>query len=136
MTLKTVARQFCLVLVIAFITKVRNQTFRNGKRYEGKTQCLLFPCKEWGNFFVKKLCMGEQTFWGQIFGGCFTWQLMIGSCKLMVRRFQRSSLVKLVYLSHTLTWVIYVLFEKNTLHTMPLGLGTSCKACLIKKEWW
>ena len=35
------------------------------------------PYKIWETFFMKKLCMGEQTFLGKFFGGCFTWRLMI-----------------------------------------------------------
>ena len=30
-------------------------------------------------FFAKKLCIGEQTFWGKFIGGCFTLGLMIRS---------------------------------------------------------
>ena len=34
-----------------------------------------------GTFFVKKLCMGEQTFLGKFMGEYFTWGLMVRSCK-------------------------------------------------------
>ena len=47
-------------------------------------------------FFVKKLCMGEQTFLGKFMGGCIAWGLMIRFMegeKLMVKRFQRLSQV-------------------------------------------
>ena len=33
--------------------------------------------KHWGTFFVKKLCMEEQTFLGKFMGECFTWGLLI-----------------------------------------------------------
>ena len=40
------------------------------------------PPKKYGRtFLAKKLCMGEQTFFGKFMGGCFTWGLMIRSCK-------------------------------------------------------
>ena len=39
------------------------------------------PQKVWGGVFLKKLCMGEQTLLGKFKGGCFTWGLMIRSCK-------------------------------------------------------
>ena len=39
------------------------------------------PTKYGRIFFVKKLCMGEQTFWGKFMGGCFTQWLIIRSCK-------------------------------------------------------
>ena len=39
------------------------------------------PTKSWGTFLAKKLCMGEQTFLGKFMRGCFTWELMIRSCK-------------------------------------------------------
>ena len=39
------------------------------------------PTKYWGTFFVKRLCIGEQTFLGKFFVVCFTWGLMIWSCK-------------------------------------------------------
>ena len=39
------------------------------------------PVKYGGTFFVKKLCMGEQTFGGKFIRGCFTWGLMIRSYK-------------------------------------------------------
>ena len=32
--------------------------------------------KVWGNFLVKTLCMGEQTFLGKFMRRCFTWRLM------------------------------------------------------------
>ena len=37
--------------------------------------------KLWGNFFIKKICMGEQTSFGKFLGGCFTWGLLTRSCK-------------------------------------------------------
>ena len=46
-------------------TNVRDETLRNGKRYEDKA-CLLSPLQSMRKlFFIKKLCMGEQTFWGK-----------------------------------------------------------------------
>ena len=35
-----------------------------------------------GTFLIKELCMGKQTFLGKFLGGCFTWGLMIRSCKV------------------------------------------------------
>ena len=71
-----------LALKIIFCTtRVRDETFRNGKRYEDKIQSFPSPYKVWENFFVKKLCIREQMFWGKFMGGCFTQWLMIRSCK-------------------------------------------------------
>ena len=37
------------------------------------------PSKYEGTFFLKKLCMGEQTFLDKFMGGCFTCELIIRS---------------------------------------------------------
>ena len=34
-----------------------------------------------GNFFHKKALHGGPNYFGKILGGCFTWGLMIKSCK-------------------------------------------------------
>ena len=102
MTLKIVARQFCLE-GHSLYHKSQGSTFRNAKRFEDKAQCLLSPDKVWGNFFIKKLCMEEQTFLGKFLGVCFTWGLMIRSCE-----------GGQFLLSLTLTQVIDILFEKLT----------------------
>ena len=37
-----------------------------------------------GTFFLKKFCMGKKLYWANLLefiGGCFTWGLMIRSCK-------------------------------------------------------
>ena len=44
----------------------------------------LLPTKYEETFFVKKLYMGEKTFWGKFMGECFTWGLMIRSCKVEI----------------------------------------------------
>ena len=49
---------------IVCTTKVRDETFQ-----------------AWEDFFLKSLCLGEQTFLGPNYGGSFTWGLMITSCK-------------------------------------------------------
>ena len=44
--------------------------------------------------------MGNKLFLGKFFGGCFTWGLLIRSCKgeeLMVKRFERSSSGKVLF---------------------------------------
>ena len=69
-------------LKIIFCTaRVRDETFRNGKRYEDKVYSLLSPTKYGIIFFIKNLCTREQTFWGKFMGGCFTQWLIIRSCK-------------------------------------------------------
>ena len=65
MTLKTVARQFCLKGHSLF-HKSQGSTFRNGERFV---------------FHKKALHAGGKTFLGKFFGGCFTWRLTIRSCK-------------------------------------------------------
>ena len=39
------------------------------------------PTEYGGTFFVKKLCMREQTVWDKFMGGCFIWGLMIRPCE-------------------------------------------------------
>ena len=39
------------------------------------------PYKVWGNFFRKKALDGGTNFLGKFMRGCFTWELMIRSCK-------------------------------------------------------
>ena len=66
-------------------------------------------------FFVKKLCMGEQTFLGKFMGGCIAWGLMIRFMegeKLMVKRFQRLSQVSFPLIDPDLG--IDILIEKLT----------------------
>ena len=61
-------------------------------------QCLPSPTKYGENVFIEKLCMGEETFLGEIFGGMFYMetndQIMQGG-KLMVKSFKGR--VKLVF---------------------------------------
>ena len=62
------------------------------------------PTRYGGTFLAKKFCMGEQTFLSKFMGGCFTWGLMIRSCKgkyKWLRGFKDQ--FKLVFLSLTLT---------------------------------
>ena len=71
MTLKTVARQFCLT---GLYHKSWRLTFRNQKRFKDKAQCLLSPPTKYGRtFFVKKLCMGNK-----LFGGKSKWDVLHG----------------------------------------------------------
>ena len=77
-------------------TKVRDELLEMGKDLKIKHSVSSPPAKYWGTFFIKKLCMGEQTFLVNLFLGCFTWGLMIRSCKgrkLMVKKFERLSQV-------------------------------------------
>ena len=75
MTLEPVARYFCT-------TKVRNELLEMGKDLKIKHIMAPLPPTEYGGtFFIEKLCMGKQTFWGKFFWRCFTWGLMIRSCK-------------------------------------------------------
>ena len=86
--------------VIVCTTKVRDEPLEMEKELKIKKSVSSPPSpptKYWGTdggtVFIKKLCMGEQTFLGKYFGGCFAWGIMIRSCKgeLMVnKRFQRS----------------------------------------------
>ena len=91
---------------------------------------------------------GGTNFLGQIFWGmfyiCTNDQIMEGG-KLMVKRFQKLSQVSFSY--HGLwqvigTLIIGILFQKLTLqtedwiwktllHALALGLGISCKVCLL-----
>ena len=81
MTLKTGTRRQFSLKSQSFYHNSYGRTFRNGKRYEDKTQCLLPPAKYVETFFIKKFCMGEQTFLGKFLGGCFSCELMIKSGK-------------------------------------------------------
>ena len=48
-----------------------------GKDMKIKHSVSIIPsAKVWGGFFLKKLCMGEQTFSEKFMGGRFTWGLM------------------------------------------------------------
>ena len=53
------------------------------------------PTKDGGTFFIKMLLGGAIVFGANFFGGCFTWGLMMRSCKGGVNgsEFQRSSQV-------------------------------------------
>ena len=66
MTLKTHWRGSFAWKAIVFSTKVRDETFRNGKIYEDKA---CFPPQSKEDFFLKKVCMGEQTFLGKFMWG-------------------------------------------------------------------
>ena len=83
-----------------------------GKDLKVKHSVPLPPTKYGGTFFIKKLCMGEQTFLGKGLAGCFTWEPMIRSFKVEVNGCKAR--VKLFFLSLNLTWVTDVLSEKLT----------------------
>ena len=76
MTLKTVARSFCLKGHRLY-TKFKDELSEMGKDLKIKQSM-------GGTYFIKKLCTEEQTFLGKFFGGCFTWGLVIRSCKGVV----------------------------------------------------
>ena len=91
--------------------------------------------------------MGEQTFYRKIYGGMFYMgtngqiMQMVGMGELMDKRFQRLSQVSLPHIDPELGyWYIIwnvnttnrrIEFEKHLLHTIPLGLGISCKAWFL-----
>ena len=70
--------------VVVCTTKVRDELLEMGKDLKVKHSVPLPPTKYGGTFFIKKLCMGEQTFLGKGLGGCFTWEPMIRSFKVEV----------------------------------------------------
>ena len=67
-TLKTVPRQFCLKGQSLYHKST------NGKIHEDKAQSPLLPAKYGGTFFIKKLCMGEQT---KIFSGDLFFDVLV-----------------------------------------------------------
>ena len=72
MTLKIVARQFCLE-GHSLYHKSQGSTFRNAKRFEDKAQCLLSPCKiclkNMGDLFSQKsFAWGYKLFWVNFLG--------------------------------------------------------------------
>ena len=102
------------------------------------------PYKVWGSFFDKKSFawvnkLFWENFWLDVLHGFF-YQIMQGG-KLMVDRLQRLSQVSfsshwpwpglLIYHSKSLHCKWGIEFEKHLLHFLPLGLGCSCKACLL-----
>ena len=79
MTLKTVARLFCLKVIVC-TTEVKDE-LEMGIDLKIK-HSISSPLTKYGEtFFIKRLCTGKQTFLGKFFRGCFTWGLMIRSCK-------------------------------------------------------
>ena len=102
------------------------------------------PTKYGEAFLIKKALHGWTNFFGKIFGWMFYmvffYQIMQGG-KLMVDRLQRLSQVSfsshwpwpglLIYHSKSLHRKWGIEFEKHLLHFLPLGLGCSCKACLL-----
>ena len=95
MTLKTVARQFCLKSN-SFYHRSQGELLEMGKVLKIKHSVSSPPYKLQGNFFLKKALHGGPNFFGQIFWGMLYMgisdQIMQGG-KLMVKRFQRSSQV-------------------------------------------
>ena len=61
--------------------KVWDDLLEMGKDLKIKHSVFSPPTKYGETFFIKKVCMGEKTFLGKFFGGCFTWGLMIRLCK-------------------------------------------------------
>ena len=115
MTLKTVARQFCLK-GHSLYHKVRDELLEVGKDLKIKHSLSSPPANYGGTFFIKKLCIGEQTFLGKLFGECFAWGLMINHARGDVNGKEVSKVESSqFFLSLTLTWVIDILFEKLTL---------------------
>ena len=155
-TVWKISKPYCLTLkqwlgsfawkVIVCTTKIRDETFRNGKRYEGVSSLPLpthTHTHSMGELFSRKsFAWVKKSFGANLWGGVYVGtndQIMQG-WNLMVNRFQRR--VKLVLLSLTLTWLINILFEKLTpqigdwiwkTHSAYYAseFGISCKACLL-----
>ena len=76
--------------MIVCTTKVRDELLEIGIDLKIKHSVSSPPYKVWETFFIKKLCMGEQTFLGKIFFEMFYMgtndQIMQGR-KLMIKRF-------------------------------------------------
>ena len=80
--------------VIVCTTKVRYETFRNGKKYEDKAWCLFSPLQSMGNLSRKKTLHGGTNVFEEIYGrGMFCMgtndQIMKGEGELRIKRFQR-----------------------------------------------
>ena len=95
---------------------------------------LLFPLQSMAQPWHKSFAWGggELTILGKFFGRCFTWGLMIRSCKhgkQMVKRFQRSSQVS--FSSH---WpdlgYWYIIWKVNTTNKRLNLKNTFCTFCL------
>ena len=69
--------------MIVCTTKVRDEILEMGKdlKIKHSVSSASLPTKYRENVFIKKLCMGAQNCLGKFLGGCFTWGLMIRSCK-------------------------------------------------------
>ena len=81
MTLKTQWLGSFAWKAIVCTTKVRDETFRNGKRYEDKAVSPRPSPEVCRDLFLKKAYHGGTNFFGQTYGGYFTRGLMIRSCK-------------------------------------------------------
>ena len=77
---KTVARQFYLKGHCLY-HKTRDEPLETRKDLKKKHSVSSPPTRYGGTFSKKKFCMREQTFFGKFLGRCFTWGLMIRSCK-------------------------------------------------------
>ena len=64
---------------IVCTTKVRMKLLELGK--DMKIKHSVSSPKSIGRLFLKKSLHGGANSFGQIYGGCFTWRLMIRSCK-------------------------------------------------------
>ena len=80
-----------------------------------------------GTFFVKKLCMGEQTFLGKFMGGYFTWGLMVRHPRVGCKVNTTNRVLNLKNTHHTLFlwgWGFHVksvyFFKKNLVVTCSL----------------
>ena len=78
--------------MIVCTTKVRNELLKMGQGFKIKHSVSFPPTKYGQTFFIKKLCMGEQTFLGGMFYMGTNDQIMQEG-RLMVKTFQRSSQV-------------------------------------------
>ena len=67
--------------VIVCTTKGRGELLEMGKGLKINHSVSSPSYKVWETFSIKKLSMGQQNFLGKFMGACFTWGLMIRSCK-------------------------------------------------------
>ena len=90
MTLKT--DWVCLLERSQFVAQKLEIKFQKWKRFEEKAYCILSSTKYGQTFFMKKLCIGKETFWDNFFRMFYmeTNDQIMQGWKLMVKMFQRS----------------------------------------------
>ena len=90
-TVSIISKPYCMTLkqwlgsfaskVIVCTTKVRDELLEMAKDLKIKHSVSSPPYKVLGNFFHKKALHGGTNVLEKFCGGCFTWGLMIRSCK-------------------------------------------------------